>query len=281
MGDPSIEPLPGDYVELPSAQVWAVVEGAGTAVVFLHGIPTSSYLWRNVQHALSPSYRTIAPDLIGLGKTICPPGGSVRLEDQAEMLRQLLDHLGVDRAVIVAHDIGGAVAHHFVAANPERVAAIAVMNVVAFSDSWPVPIVKALRTPVLGDVATLIPSKPLLARELRRGVHHKDRMTGPLLDAYYAPVAGREGRRRFLRFARGMDADSAERSLLAYRDLDIPRLVLWAENDVFQPIRLGRRLCGLWSGTSLVPIADAGHFLQEDQPGRIAEELSRFLADAV
>jgi pimeloyl-ACP methyl ester carboxylesterase len=281
MSSPSVEPLPGEYVELPAGKVWAVIEGSGAPVLFLHGIPTSSYLWRNVQHALAPGYRTIAPDLIGLGKSECPVGGSVRLEDQAAMLVQLLDHLSVDRVALVAHDIGGAVAHHFAATHPERVAAIAAMNVVAFSDSWPVPMVKALRAPVLGDVATLIPSRALLARELRRGVFHKDRVSGRLLERYYEPIAGREGRKRFLRFARGMDADSAERALLAYRDLQVPRFVLWGKEDVFQPIRLGRRLCGLWSGTELVPIEKAGHFLQEDQPERIAEELSRFFADAL
>jgi pimeloyl-ACP methyl ester carboxylesterase len=277
---PSAEPLPGEHEPIAGASVWRVIAGPDAAppLLLLHGIPTSSYLWRNVQRALMPGYRTIAPDLLGLGNSTPAADGEVRLERQADMLRALLDAHAVDRVVVVAHDIGGAVAHHFVAHHHDRVRALVVMNIAAFAASWPVPVVRAMRVPVLGDIASLVPSTPLLRRELRRGVHHRDRMAGAVFDAYAAPVSGLAGRRRFLRFIRGMDPVSAERALHDQLELDVPRLILWGEEDPYQPIEWGRRLHDLWKGSTFVQIAEAGHFLQEDQPARIAGEIEAFLA---
>lgn len=277
MSAPFAEPLPGEHENIIGASVWRVIAGDGPPLLLLHGIPTSSYLWRNVQRALAARYRTIAPDLIGLGKSSAAPDGNVRLEHQAEMLLAMLDVHGIERVTLVAHDIGGAVAHHFIAMHPDRVRALIVMNIAAFAASWPVPLVRAMRAPLLGDLGTLVPSTPLLRRELRRGLHHSDRMTSDVFEAYAAPLAGLAGRRRFLRFIRGMDAASAERALHGYVDLDIPRLILWGESDLYQPIEWGRRLHELWKGSTFVPIAEAGHFLQEDQPARIAAEIEAFL----
>jgi pimeloyl-ACP methyl ester carboxylesterase len=274
---PDATPLSGDLQQIGEVTLYRVIEGEGLPVVFLHGIPTSSYLWRNVQRRLATRYRTLAPDLLGLGRSPAPPGSDVRLEHQARLVARLLDALGIARAVLVAHDIGGAVAHHFAAAQPERVLALVVMNIAAFAESWPVPLVKAMRAPLLGDVAALVPSDWLLRQELARGLFHRERMTDEVFAHYAGPLSGLGGRLRFLRFIRGMDAPAAEAALMAYKDATFPRLILWGEDDVFQPIRHGRRLHELWGGSTFVPIAQAGHFLQEDQPARLAGEIDRFL----
>jgi pimeloyl-ACP methyl ester carboxylesterase len=272
------EPLPGAFQVVAGIPIWHVVAGAGPPMLFLHGIPTSSYLWRNVQRPLSASFRTIAPDLVGMGKSRPPPGADLALEQQAWWMLHLLDSLEIDRVVVVAHDVGGAVAHHLVRADRSRVRALVVMNVAAFADTWPVPVVKALRAPILGDLATALPTKRMLARDLGRGLHGGRPPTGAVLDAYFLPLASLRGRRTLLRFLRGMDAGSAERALRSYVDLDIPRLILWGEEDPYQPIAHGRRLHDLWRGSTFVPIAKASHFLQEDRPERVAAEIQAFLA---
>jgi 2-hydroxymuconate-semialdehyde hydrolase len=274
---PDLEPLPGESRLIDGVDVYRVVHGSGRPIVFLHGIPTSSYLWRNVQRALGDRYQTIAPDLIGLGQSARPADRSWALDEQAEMLAGLLDQLGLDQVVLVAHDIGGAVAHHFVARYPQRVSAQVVMNAVAFAESWPVPLVKAMRVPLLGDLASAVPSKLLLKREMKRGVYHANRIDGALFEHYYQPLAGMAGRRAFLRFIRGMDPAAAEADLRATSERSIPRLILWGERDIFQPLRYGERLHELWKGSTLVPLGQAGHFLQEDRPDKIAAEIAAFL----
>jgi 2-hydroxymuconate-semialdehyde hydrolase len=274
---PSTEPLPGESRPIDGVGVYRVVHGAGRPIVLLHGIPTSSYLWRNVQRALGDRYQTIAPDLIGLGQSGRPGDHSWALDEQAELLAGLLDQLELDQVVLVAHDIGGAVAHHFVARYPQRVSAQVIMNAVAFAESWPVPLVKTMRLPLLGDLASAVPSKPLLRREMKRGVYHPNRIDGELFEHYYRPLSTMTGRRAFLRFIRGMDPDAAEADLRATSERPIPRLILWGERDVFQPIHYGERLHELWQDSTLVPIGQAGHFLQEDRPDKIAAEIAAFL----
>ena len=135
----SVEPLPGCFVGVDGTQTWCVFAGDGEPVVFLHGIPPSSYLWRNIQRPLSEHYRT-------------------------------------------------GVAHHFVAKYPERVRARAFLNTVAFADSWPVATIENLRTPLSGGLVSLVPSRPLLQFEMKRGVWHKHRFAGEAFEHYYAPM---------------------------------------------------------------------------------------------
>jgi 2-hydroxymuconate-semialdehyde hydrolase len=274
---PRTEALPGERRPIDGVDVYRVVHGTGRPLVFLHGIPTSSYLWRNVQRALGDRYQTIAVDLVGMGQSGCPGDRSWRLDAQAEMVRKLLDQLGLDKVVLVGHDIGGAVAHHFVARHPDRVSAQVVMNIAAFAESWPVPLVAAMRLPLLGDLLSAAPSKPLLRREMKRGVYHQNRIDDELFDHYYRPLSTFAGRRAFLRFVRGFDPPAAEADLRATSTRPIPRLILWGERDIFQPLRYGERLHDLWPNSTFIPIPQAGHFLQEDQPDRIAAEIRTFL----
>lgn len=278
---PSAEPLDGD--SLPThgrgTRVWRVKHGEGEpTLVFVHGIPTSSYLWRNVQGPLSARYRTVAVDLIGLGRSDRPPEHSFSLGDQAETVRTVLDAMGCEEAVLVAHDIGGGVAMLFAERYPERVRALIVMDIGAFPEHWPVPIVKALSLPVLGEIASLAPSAALLKQQFRKGLHHKERLTPEVFGHYYAALDTARKRLDFLKFIRAMDPGAVARAIEAVKGRGIPALILWAEGDRFQPIAEGRRLHETLRGSRFVPIPEAGHFLQEDQPERIVREIEGFVA---
>lgn len=88
--------------------------GEGDPVVFLHGNPTSSYLWRNIIPHVEPVARCIAPDLIGMGDSAKIPGSMYRFVDHRRYLDALLDQLGVtENAVIVGHDWGSALGFHW------------------------------------------------------------------------------------------------------------------------------------------------------------------------
>jgi len=84
--------------------------GAGPTVVFLHGCPFASFVWRDVMAGLAGRFRCVAPDLLGIGDTETPDGADWSLGAQAQMVIGFLDRLGIDRAHIVGHDHGGAVA---------------------------------------------------------------------------------------------------------------------------------------------------------------------------
>ncbi|MBL1072928.1 haloalkane dehalogenase [Nocardia sp. 2] len=110
--------------------------GAGDIpVVFLHGNPTSSYIWRNVIPHVSGETRVLAPDLIGMGDS-GKPDSEYRFVDHARYLDAWFDALGLDQVVIVGHDWGGALGMHWAARHPERVRGIAVVETFLRPMDW-------------------------------------------------------------------------------------------------------------------------------------------------
>ncbi len=119
-------------------------QGSGVAVVLVHGIPTSPALWRHVLPLL-PGLRVLAFEMTGYGQSI--PAGRTRdisVGAQADRLNAWLDHLDIDRAVLVGHDLGGGVVHIAAVRRPELCAGLLITNGIGY-DSWPIPSVKAMR----------------------------------------------------------------------------------------------------------------------------------------
>jgi 2-hydroxymuconate-semialdehyde hydrolase len=255
---------------------------AAPAVILLHGVPTSSYLWRNVQRRLAVKFKVLAPDLIGLGKSERGARVDVSLRSNAEMVCELMRLKGIPRAHVLAHDVGGGVAHILAADHREKIGKFVFMDVVAFKEDWPVPIVALLRTPVLGDLLSIFPAGPNLKFNLRKGVFHKARIRDGVWQHLYAPNRSYGDRRGFLRFIRAMDNRDVDDALHRWtgnaREDPLPTLILWGEADRFLPPRLGEKLCALIPGASLEIIEGAGHFIQEDVPEAIADRAAAFFS---
>ena len=120
------------YVDTGTAQ-----GGSGNAVVFLHGNPTSSYLWRNIIPHVSPLARCLAPDLMGMGESDATPDGSYRFFDHSKYLDAWFDAVLPDgRVVLVVHDWGSALGFHWARRHPERVAGLAYMEAIVRPVTW-------------------------------------------------------------------------------------------------------------------------------------------------
>src|ERR1041385_9129860 len=130
--------------------------GAGEPIVFLHGNPTSSYLWRNVIPRVESEGRCLAPDLIGMGKS-GKPNVEYRFGDHTRYLDAWFDALALDRVTLVLHDWGTALGLDWARRHPARVVGVAFMEGVvrplAWSE-WPEAsrdLFKAFRTPGVGE----------------------------------------------------------------------------------------------------------------------------------
>jgi len=283
---PSAEPLPGDWLPVGGKRVYLVEAGprdpGAPAVVLLHGIPTSSYLWRNVQRPLSGKFRVLAPDLLGLGKSQRDGGLDVSLRANAAMVSELLRLKGIERAHVVAHDIGGGVTHILAADHREKVGKLAVMDIAAFKEDWPVPIVKFMRTPILGDILSTLPAGPNLKYNMRKGLFHKERLSGKVWENYYEQARTHAERAAFLRFIRAMDNEDVEDALRRWTShatkKPLPTLILWGKHDPFQPASITEKLRAIIPGASVEIIEEASHFIQEDAPDVIADRVAAFLS---
>jgi len=128
--------------------------GAGYPVIFLHGIPTSPGLWRHVIPAVDAA-RCMAWEMVGYGASIPQgKGRDISVARQADYLASWMQAAGVEKALLVGHDLGGGVAQIVAVRHPQRVAGLVLMNAICY-DSWPIPRVKMLRA--VGSLVERLP----------------------------------------------------------------------------------------------------------------------------
>lgn len=263
----------------------------GEPVLLVHGIPTSSWLYRSIAARLAASgMRAIAPDLLGYGASDKPAGREVySAVRQASRLGALLDFLELPQATFVVHDAGGPWSFEIVDRHPERVAGLVLLNTTAYADAFKPPrdvvalggpmgplMLKLMRTPV---------GKRLVHNMLSDLTHQGRKLDRAVTAAHWHAL--REGGTTVLRaFAQDLDAFMSQfpRYAEALRRLAVPALIIWGADDpVLRPERL---LPGFTQDLRLSPddvhvLDRASHFLQEDRPDEIADLVSRFVSEQV
>jgi haloalkane dehalogenase len=272
-------PWASRYVEYDGLRMARIDEGDGAPVVFLHGEPTWSFLWRKViPPVLAAGYRCIAPDLAGFGRSDKPIDLDWYSYDRhAAVVGALFEELDLRGATVVVHDWGGPIGMRIAVEQPERVDRIAILDTGLFTghqpmtDAW-----KAFR-----DFVERTDDLPI--GFLVRGACHTD-PGYEVIAAYDAPfpsVASKAGARAFpLMLPTTPDAPGAEagqRVLAALKEDDRPKLVLWADGDPIIPLKVGHRFAEALGTELHHVIPDASHFLQEDQGERIGELIAAWL----
>lgn len=250
-------------------------EGAGDPVVLLHGIPTWGFLWHHVIAHLSQTHRVLAPDLAGFGFSDKSDRFDRSIAAQTELLHTWMSEIGVDRAAVVAHDIGGGVALRLTTLHPERVARLCVMNAICY-DSWPIELMLQLGHPEANRTLSASATVTMLKQALKMGFAASP--GDELLDALLAPYRTETGKLSLIRNAAALNTNLTTDITRLLPRIEVPTLILWGVDDKFQLLKYGERLAMDIPGARLVRVANARHFVMIDQPEQVARELSGFLA---
>ncbi|MFC4438818.1 MULTISPECIES: alpha/beta fold hydrolase [Natrialbaceae] len=242
-------------------------------VVFLHGIPTWSYLWRDVVPTIAEERRTVAPDLLGYGNSAMADGFDRSIRAQEAMLESLLAELELETVSIVAHDIGGGVALRFAAHNPDAVERLVLSNAVCY-DSWPVEFVSELGLPSSAD----LDRSELEARLESAFVDGAYGEADPaFVEGMKAPWLSDEGHRSLVRNA--VATNTNHTTELDYGAIDAETLLLWGEDDAMQPYSYAERLAADLERAELAPLSDAYHWVPEDRSEAYRDQLCEFLTE--
>ncbi|MEV4047081.1 alpha/beta hydrolase [Streptomyces sp. NPDC049744] len=255
--------------------------GEGAPVVFIHGTPSYSYEWRNVvPHVEAAGHRVITYDLPGYGRSERPVDRDTSVAAQTDLLRGLLDALDIQRATIVAHDIGGAIGQRFAVAHPERVRRLMIIDTVSY-DSWPSETWRKIIDEQLEEYMQLPQDAfdAILTRQLEMTVARgAATMTGDVLKAYLAPHQSALGRVSFFEHqVRHYNSRYTEEITNQLASLTMPVHILWGEGDQWQPLAYARRLTEEIPNARLTVIPGAGHFVMEDAPELVTEEILDFI----
>ena len=250
--------------------------GEGPPLILLHGIPTSSLLWRNVIARLARNRRVIAPDMLNYGQSDKPERADVSINAQARILVGLLDALGLARIDLAAHDIGGGVAQIVAVRHRERLNRLILANVVCF-DSWPIPEFKPLQEEGAEAGMSVGEFEAMMRDFLPRGVAAKDGLGAEATEIMLRPWAGEAGKAALFRNFRRLNPEYTMAIADELKTLDLPALVLWGDKDPFQKPAYAQRLAETIPGARLDWIKGAAHWVMEEQPDEVAAKIAAFL----
>lgn len=260
-------------------------QGSGDPIVFLHGNPTSSYLWRNIIPLVADRGTCLAPDLVGMGNSGCPPHFGYRFLDHVRYLDAWFEALRLRNVTLVLHDWGSALGFYWAYRHPNKVKAIVYMEALVQPRFWSDfpngrdAIFRALRSgkgeAMIFDENFFV--ETVLPKSILRTLSQEE------MDAYRKPFQNRESRMATLAWARELPIENEPLDVAAIVDgygqwlaeTDIPKLMIVAEPGA---LLTGRSLkfCRTFKNQREVTVRGI-HYLQEDSPLEIGEAVSAFV----
>jgi len=252
-------------------------EGAGPAVVLLHGLFVDHSSWSDVTKHLRDEFRLIAPDLPGFGESEKPPASRFPygVDAFAEAIADMYAGLALGRAAVVGHALGGAVALTLAARHPELVERLVLIDTLCYD----APLDLHRRIALMPFIGSLV-FKQLLGRAAFRAYVRdamyagSDRVPNQRIEHYYELFNSPAARGSALATLRST-VDT--RSIVAHTTrIQTPTLVVWGRRDKLYPAGLGQRLAREIRGAGF-EVLDGGHAVHEERPDRVAEILSQFL----
>jgi pimeloyl-ACP methyl ester carboxylesterase len=266
------------FVNVHGANIHFSDTGKGAPTLFLHGIPDSGTVWKDVTRIVSASYRCVVPDLPGFGQSAIPSGFQVSLEGMAKFVDAFLTAVGISEPVnLVVHDIGGPYGLAWAVCHPEKVRSITIMNTVFQSDYRWHRYGRICRMPVLGELLHILMSRSGLARSMiaNSGV------TKPSHEHISATYRGftTSVRKMVLRLYRGLDPQVFQSWETQLQSLaaTVPSLVMWGDRDTY----IASPFSGRFGARKVMHYPHCGHWPMVEIPDKVSKKLLEHLSEAV
>ena len=271
------------FVDVFGSKMHYVEEGEGDPILFLHGNPTSSYLWRHILPHLESGARVIAPDLIGMGKSD-KPDLEYRLVDHVRYAEGFIEALGLQQVTLVVHDWGSALGFHYARRHETNVKGVAFMEAIVRSMTWAEwphtvrPLFQAFRTPEVGW--DLIVNKNVFVEQVLPGAIQR-KLTDDEMQSYREPFIEPSSRKPVWRWPNEIPVDGHPEEVVHLVETytswlatsEGPKLLLYAT-----PGALIRKEQVQWcrdhiNNLETVDLGPGLHFVQEDRPDEIGRAL--------
>ncbi|RLD21067.1 MAG: haloalkane dehalogenase [Bacteroidetes bacterium] len=280
-------PFESKYIDINGSKIHYIDEGEGNPILFLHGNPTSSYLWRNIIPYLQPIGRCIAPDLIGMGKSD-KPDIKYGFQDTYDYLEAFIDSLGLKNITLVIHDWGSGLGFHYANTHRDNIKGIAFMEAMVKPLTWKgMPSAslrmafRMMRTPGIGwlmiSVANMFVKKLIPDMIVRK-------LSKEEIDYYEMPFPTIASRKSVRVWPIEVPLDGNPKHtyeiIKAYgewlKESSIPKLFFYAHPGAIILKDTVEYIKSNFSNMKTVDIGKGLHFIQEDNPHQIGEEIAKW-----
>ena len=270
------------FLELHGERIAYRDEGGGEVLLLIHGMAGSSEGWRELISRLAKNYRVVAPDLLGHGQS-GKPRGDYSLGAFAVSLRDLLDELGITKATIVGHSLGGGVAMQFLYQHPDYCERLILISSGGLGSDVGL-ILRVLSAPGAEFVLPIIAPPPVLTVGNKIGSWFTSSgMRNPRATEIwraYSSFSDRPTRDAFLRTLRSV-VDYRGQAVSALNKLhvrsELPTLAIWGEDDRIIPVEHGHAAIVARPHGRLEVLPGVGHFAHVEAPDEVAEIIDDFM----
>jgi len=264
------------YVELDGVSLHFQQQGLGRPLVLLHGLPTNTYLWRNIVPGLTFGNTIYSLDLMGFGLSEKPQHLTYSIETYVSQLTKFLENFHLQNPILVGHDISAPIVTLYTLRNPGKVRKLILMNAPLYSEA-PSFNVRLLRTKLIGEMFT---GDWFLKRIFRDGVQNQAAMPEALIDEYLKPYHDDPGARTaLLKCVREFDLrPTLEKEITPnLGKIATPTLILWGDGDPYVPLAFAKKLKDDIPNSTLQVVLRTGHFEIEERPEEVRALLKEFI----
>ena len=270
------EKFPGKkYMEIDGVSIHYDQQGLGKPMVLLHGLGTSSYVWRNIIPGLTYGTTVYTVDLMGFGYSEKPHDRNYDIETYVSQLETFLEEFNLQNPILGGQGVGALIVALYTVRNPGKVEKLILAGAPLYESTLPFNI-RMIGLPLIGQALT---GDWFLKRIFRAGIENKSKMSDIGLRPFLAPYQADPGARTSLRkFVKEFNAEPAIRNEIVPNlgTLHMPTLVVWGPHDAFVPLEVGRKLDQDIPNSDISVILRSGHYVQEDRPDQVRLALKEF-----
>jgi len=264
-----------NYIIIQGLQIAYKRAGQGDPVLLIHGITTSSFIWRNISAGLSKEYDVIAVDLLGCGLSSKDLSADYSIKNQASILIELIKKLNLGKTHVVGHDIGGGIAQIMSVKFPQLIHDVVLINTIGYN-YWPVQPITTMRTPIFRQFAMMSLDLGMLQKLIKKGLYKKESYTEEFRSLVWEEMANKKRRKSFLHFAKSLNNQHLMEIASELKNIKLPVLIIRGEGDVYLNSIISSRLKEDIPSSEILRIRTGGHFIQEDEPDLLIQKISEF-----
>ncbi|MCB0596118.1 MAG: alpha/beta fold hydrolase [Lewinellaceae bacterium] len=278
--DPNLYPFQSNFVTVEAGQMHYIDEGEGTPILFVHGMPTWSFLFRDQIRTFSGSYRCIAPDHIGFGLSEKPPSFEGTPQAHARNLAELVGRLGLENITLVVHDFGGPIGLAFANAHPKKVRRVVLLNTWLWetrSENSARRVDKLLNSWLGKFLYLRLNFSPRFL--LRQAFADKKNLPRAVHQHYTQIFPDRQSRYGLLKIGQSL-VGASDWYAAQWEQLEAiagkPFQIIWGLQDEFLKTEYLEKWKARLPQAEVITL-DCGHFLTEERPGEVTTAISHFM----